>query len=99
MDFSTQLGYIVLISDESGKANVLHYTSKRVVLSVLGGKTLAFSNSFDAAFSSRIDLMPLLKKDIKLTMITDSISFFKILVNLSIMTEKRLMIDLAVVRQ
>lgn len=38
-------------------------------------------------------------KDIKLTMLTDSMSLFKVMVNSSITTEKRLMIDIAAARQ
>lgn len=84
MDLSTQLGYIVMLTDESGKENVLHDTSykkKRVVRSVFGRETLAFSDAFGAAFSIRIDLMGLLQRKIKLTMITDSMTLLKFLVN------------------
>ncbi len=44
-DLSSQLGFTVLLSDASGKCNILHfasYKSKRVVRSVMGGGNLCF---------------------------------------------------------
>ena len=65
----------------------------------MGGETHAFADAFDAAYTIRNDLQRLLNKDVKLTMLTDSMSLFKVLINSSIMTEKRLMIDISAARE
>ena len=96
LDLSSQLGVMIVLSDSSGRANLMHYNSyksKRVVRSVRGGEMYAFDDAFDAAFSIRHDLQRLLKKDVRLTLLTDSMSLFKVIVNSTITTEKRLMID------
>ena len=102
LDLTSQLGIMILLTDSSGSANVLHfnsYKSKRVVRSVLGGETYAFADAFDISFTIRHDLRNTLQKDIKLTLLTDSMSLFKVIVNSSITTEKRLMIHISAVRE
>ena len=102
LDLSSQLGIMIVLADKNGKANIMHYNSyksKRVVRSVLGGDTYAFADAFDIAFHLRHDLKRLLQKEIKLTLLTDSMSLFKIIINSTVTTEKRLMIDIAAVRE
>ena len=102
LDLSSQLGVMILLTDSSGKANIMHfnsYKSKRIVRSVLGGETYAFADAFDVAFNIRYDLKRLLNKEVKLIMLTDSMSLFKVIVNSTVTTEKRLMIDIAAVRE
>jgi hypothetical protein len=55
-DLSFQLGFIICLSDASGKCNVIHYRSyksRRVTRSVLGGEILAFADAFDYAYTLR----------------------------------------------
>lgn len=102
MDLSTLFRYIILLCDDSEKANVLHYSSyksKRIVRSVLGGEVHAFADAYDATFTIRNDLKRLLKRDSKLTVLTDSMSLFKVVINSSTMTEARLMIDIPAARE
>lgn len=90
-----------MLTNNSEKASILNfnsYKSKRVLRSVLGGETLAFSDAFDAAYSIRHDLQRILRREIPLAMLTDSMSLFKVIINSSTMTEKRLMIDLNAAR-
>lgn len=97
-DMSTQLVYIILLTDGSGNENIMHYASyksKRVVRPEPGGESHAFADAFDAAYSIRNELKRILRKEIHLTMLTDSMSLFKVLINSSVMSEKRLMIDVA----
>lgn len=99
---STQLGYIIVLTDKNGTANVLHYASyrsKRIVRSVLGGETHAFADSFDMAYTMRNYLNRIFERYIAMTMLTDSLSLFKVLINSSVMTEEKLMIDLAAARE
>lgn len=101
-DMSTQLGYLVTLTDQSGKSNILHFTSyksKRVVRSVLAGETHAFADAFDVAFTMRHELRKVIGKEVRLTMLTDSMSLFKVIINSSVLSEKRLMIDISAARQ
>lgn len=101
-DLSTQLEFIILLTNVPGSASVLHfnsYKSKSVARSVLSGETHAFADVFDAAFSIRHELQRILSKSIKLTMLTDGVSLFKVLLNSKMMSERRLMIDNSAARQ
>lgn len=83
-DMSTQLGYVVALTDNSGKSNILHYSSyksKRIFRSVIAGETHAFADAFDVAYTMRQEIRRVLRKDVKLTMLTDSMSLFKVLIN------------------
>lgn len=66
--------------------------------SVLAAETNAFADAFDAACSIRNDIQRILKREVNLTMLTDSMTSFEVLVNSSIMKEKRLMIDVSAAR-
>lgn len=74
-DSRTQLGFIVLmIMEKSRKANCLYFASykrKRLVHSVLGGETYAFSDGFYYAFLMRHDMEKLLGQKLPLTILTD----------------------------
>ena len=101
-DGSTQLGYLILLADKTGNANVLQFASykaKRVVRSVLSGETIAFADAFDSSFTLRHDLQNIIGKEIRLTMLADSLSLFRVIVNSSVTTEKRLMIDIRAARE
>ena len=54
---------------------------------------------FDMAFTIRQDLSKMMNRNIKLTMLTDSKSLFDVITKCSQTTEKRLMIDISVVRE
>lgn len=98
----SQLGFVVLLCDDSGRANVLHYASyksKRVVRSTMGGEVFAFADGFDYGYSLRHDLERMTGRKIPLLMYTDSDSVFKVIVKNSMTTERQLMIDLEATRQ
>ena len=97
-----QLGYIILLADASGRANILHfasYKSQRVVRSFMGGETYAFADGFDYAYLLRYDLEDIRDQTIPRTMFTDSESLFKVIVKSTTTTEKRLMIDIKAARE
>lgn len=101
-DLSSQLGYIILLCDKFKNCNILHFSShksRRVVRSVLGAETYAFADAFDYAHALKHDLESILDQKIPLQMLTDSKSLFDVLTKCSSTIEKRLMIDLQVVRQ
>lgn len=101
-DLSSQLGYIVLLCDKHSRCNILHFSShksRRVVRSVLGAEMYSFADAFDFAFTAKTDLENILKKDIPLRMLTDSKSLFDIITKNSHTSEKRLQIDIQVIRE
>lgn len=101
-DLKTQLGFVILLSDSTNPVNWLHFRSykcKRVVRSVLGGETHAFADSFDAAYAIRYDIQKMVKQNVPLSMVTDSDSLFKVVVQSSTTTERRLMIDIQATRE
>jgi hypothetical protein len=56
---SSQLGYIIFMADESGKCQLIVWSShksRRVTRTELGSETMAFADGFDAAYSLKHDL-------------------------------------------
>ena len=66
--------------------------------SVLGSEVYAFADGFDAAFSIKYDLEKMTGLHIPILMLTDSKSLFDIITKSSTTREKRLLIDIATVR-
>jgi hypothetical protein len=60
---------------------------------------MAFSDGFDASYSLKPDLQTILKRSVDILMYTDSLSLFDVMSKSSTTAEKRLMIDLVVVRE
>lgn len=101
-DYSTQLGYIVMLCDKYNKAHMLDFESrkcKRITRSVMGGEVYAFTEGFDCSFLLRHDLQRLYGKLILLQIRTDSKQMFDVITKASSTTERRLMIDIAAARQ
>jgi hypothetical protein len=66
---------------------------------VLGSETTAFADGFDATYSLKHDLQTILKRSVDILKYTDSLSLFDVIKMSSTTAEKRLMIDLVVVRE
>ena len=101
-NLTSQLGYIILLADDKNNCHILHYCSRkssRVVRSVLASEVYAFADAFDMAYTLRQNLTKILCRTVKLTMLTDSKSLFDIITKCSQTTEKRLMIDIAIVKE
>jgi hypothetical protein len=101
-DLSSQIGYVLVLTDSANKANIIHWSSikcKRVTRSVLASELYAIVNGFDigAVIKATIDLQ--LKIEIPLILCTDSKSIYECLVKLGTTQEKRLMIDIMCLRQ
>lgn len=61
-DLSSQLGYIIVLADDHGNANLLHYSSfksQRVARSALAAELFALSHAFDIASTLKVTLDPL----------------------------------------
>ena len=103
-DLSSQLGYIATLMDDEGTANIIHYSSqkaKRVTRSALAAELYAMMSGFDTAGALKhaLDQMELSGRTISMVIYTDSRSLYDCLVSLNTITEKRLLIDLAILRQ
>ena len=101
-DLSSQIGYVLVLADISGKANILHWSSvkcKRVTRSVLASELYAMAHGFDIATAIKSTIDRILGKPVPLILCTDSKSLYDCLVKLGTTAEKRLMIDIMCLRQ
>jgi hypothetical protein len=112
-DLSSQLGFILVLVDESIddntftiRGNVIHYSStkcKRVTRSVLASEIYGMVNGFDIgiaiATTLRIVTERLGRPAIPLVVCTDSYSLYECLVKLGTTKEKRVMVDIMALRQ
>jgi len=103
-DKSSQLGVLVLLRDtRNGHVNVVHYASiksKRVCKSVLAAELFAFVDGYDAGFAVRDSVNRMYgRDDIPLSVYTDSHTLYGLCISLSQTTERRLQIDLALIRE
>jgi len=101
-DGSSQIGYLILLCDASGRAHVLSFSSRkcrRVVHSIMAGEVYAFSAAFDEAYTIRYDLEELYGCHIPISIFTDSKQLFDVVTKASHPTEKRLLVDIAAARQ
>jgi hypothetical protein len=101
-DLSSQIGYILVLADGSGRANILHWSStkcKRVTRSVLASELYGMAHGFDMGVSVKSTIDKALQINLPLVVCTDSKSVYECLVKLGTTQEKRLMIDVMCLRQ
>jgi Reverse transcriptase (RNA-dependent DNA polymerase) len=101
MDLTSQIGYVVLLMDDSNNAVPLAFRStkaKRVTRSVIAAEAIALIEGCDAGFCISHELQKLLGRHIALTLATDSQSLFTAIARGSATTERRLLIDLAALK-
>lgn len=58
-DLSSQLGFVILLSDKFSICNAITFSSHKsryIVRSVLGGEVYAFAYSFDASYIIKLEL-------------------------------------------
>lgn len=94
-DKSSQIEFIIILQDDSGRPNCLEFwsrKSKRVVRSVLGSDTFSFADFFGVEILLRFDLERIIGKTIQLDIFTDSSSLLDVMTKSSTTTEKLLMI-------
>ena len=101
-DLSSQLGYIILLTDKNNAAipiSFKSYKSKRVTRSVLSAEVIAFADLFDQAFTLRSQLEHAINRSVPLHLMTDSKSLFDIISKGSRTSEKRVTLDIHTARQ
>lgn len=101
-DLSSQIGYVLVLADATGSANIIHWSSikcKRVTRSVLASELYALAHAFDIGAAVKASLDNILGTLVPLILCTDSKSLYDCLVKLGTTQEKRLMIDVMCLRQ
>jgi hypothetical protein len=101
-DYSSQIGYVIVLADERDNANIIHWSStkcKRVTRSTLASELYGMANGFDIGAAIKATIEKIVKTDLPLTLCTDSKSLYDCLVKLGTTHEKRLMIDIMCLRQ
>lgn len=100
-DLHSQLGHTVFLRDKNARCSLLTWSScksKRITRSVLAAELFALSGAYDIGFSIRHTLSALLGREITMRVFTDSKTLFHSVTNLCAMTERRLLIDIAGLR-
>ena len=98
----SQLGFVVVLSDETGKANILHYGStkcKQVARSVMAAELHALLYGFDNSYMAQSMLQDVLGQEICIDAYVDSQTVFYVVAKHSSTLEKRLRIDVHALRQ
>ncbi|KAF1982086.1 hypothetical protein K402DRAFT_341256, partial [Aulographum hederae CBS 113979] len=109
-DHSSQIGYVIVLADKDGNANMIHWQSvkcRRVTRSVLASELYVLSLGFDVAATLRSTMNHLFSGSpqgegtlrIPMTLCVDSKSLYDCLIKLGTTQEKRLMIDILCLRQ
>lgn len=101
-DLSSQMGYVIILCDATGRGHILSYSSrkrKRVVRSAMAGEFYALTAALDEAFVLRYDLEMLHRRHIPLTIYTDSRQAFDVVTRATHLSEKRPLIDISGLRE
>jgi hypothetical protein len=101
-DSSSQIDYVICLSDSINTTNILHWFSikcKRITRSVLTAELFAMVHDFDVDSVLKATLTKMLRILISLILIIDSKFLYDCLVRLEITVEKRLMMNVMTLRQ
>jgi hypothetical protein len=99
-DGSSRLGNIIFLTDATGMCQPILWSfhkSRRVTRPVLGSDTMAIADAFDTAYALKYDIEIITSYKIPIVVLTDSL--FDVITKASTTAEKRLMIDLSVLKQ
>jgi hypothetical protein len=100
-DLFSQIDYVICLADAT-HANILHWFSikcKRITRSVLTIELFAMIHDFDVDSVLKATLTKMLDIFISLILVIDSKSLYDCLVRLEITVEKRLMMNVMILRQ
>ncbi len=102
-DLSSQIEYVICLVDDT-HVNILHWSfikCKRVTRSVLVVELYAMIHDFDVESVLKTTLTKMLESDafISLILVTDFKSLYDCLIRLKIIVEKRLMMNVMILRQ
>ncbi|KAI1007193.1 hypothetical protein K3495_g1026 [Podosphaera aphanis] len=100
-DYTSQLGTIITIRDTIGNVNIVRYNSvkaRRVVRSVLNAELQSLLLGFDMGACIKKTYEQIYNRHIPLEIYTDSKSLYDCVIRLGTTLEKRMMIDVMVIR-
>jgi hypothetical protein len=99
---ASQLGYVLFLVDKHRQCSLLSfksYKSRLIVRSTTAAETLALADACDMALIVRHDLQRMLQKSIPILLLTDAQNLFETLVSRRHTAKRRLMNDLASLRE
>ena len=98
----SQLGFVVVLSDKHGRANIIHYdstTCKRVARSVMAAELHASVYGFDNGYAAREAISSALGKHVDIHSFVDSRTVFNVVAKGANTRKKRPHIDINALRQ
>ncbi len=102
-DKSSQIGVLTMMRNrKTGAANIVQYSStksKRVCKSSLAAELFALVDEFKIGYTVAHFMSELLMRKVTLTLYTDSQSLYRLCISLAQTTERRLQIDLTLIRE
>ncbi len=101
-DLTSQLSTVIVLTDNDNNAIIIHYVSwksRRVVRSPLAAEVYALSACHDYCMALAHHISTMIGKKIPVYLMTDSKSIFDTITKLSNVSEKRLTIDIASLRE
>lgn len=101
-DMSLQIGYIILLCDDTNLYNVLNFSnrkSQRVVQSIMGGELWAFTDAFGAVAMIALDIAGAFQMKIPVPMFTDYRQVFGVITRSKRPTERCLAIAMQAARE
>ena len=102
-DRSSQIGVLTMMRNRTtGAANIVHYSStksKRVCKSALAAEIFALVDGFKIGYTVAHFMSELLMRKVTLTLYTASQSLYRLCISLAQTTERRLQIDLTLIRE
>lgn len=101
-NYKSQLGFVLLLVDDSNNCNLIHYGStrcKRVTRSVMAAEIHALMYGFDRAFITKTILEEILGRTIEIDGYVDSKTLLDVVAKSAATLEKRLQIDVHALRE
>ncbi len=101
-DLSSQIDYVICLADFINTTNIIHWFSikcKRMTRSVLAIELFVMIHDFDVDSVLKSILIKMLDVIVSLILVTNSKFLYDCLIRLDIIVEKRLIIDVMILRQ
>jgi hypothetical protein len=101
-DYSSQIGYVIVLADGSNNCNLLHWSSIKyrwITRSIIASELYAMGYGFDYACVLKHTLDNMLNTAVLIVIYIDSFLLYECLVKLGTTNEKRLMINLMAIQQ